>query len=241
MGEIIDDVVHPRIGQHVAVQKFGGVVEAVAEVKVSGVGEVYLIAVRHDAGARQLVGVRLEGVGLRSVKQVAGLIHQLHNKALGGHIQPVDGLLGGIGRGGGLCVQIQADQLVAAGVRDTVGRVVAGQYGRVNIFGQYAFLESDHVDHVKVTGVVRSVPAQEQHTIGIRRYDAVRRDLVNGLGLAGKVDMTVAVHIGSDGTTPAHGASLRRCEAEAQKAQDKCKEQHAGFLHNNTLLLLVVH
>ena len=173
MGEVIDVVLQHGVGQNVAVQELRGIVEVVAQVEVALVSEVDFVAIGDVALPGEAGGVGLKGAGLLHLQKPTGLVHQLDHKALGGHVQPVDGLHGGGRDGGGLGIQIQPHQVFAAGVGDEIGGVLVEQRGVVNILRQQRLLEAGQIDHVKVLDAGGGIGAEIQHPIGVRRNDAV--------------------------------------------------------------------
>ncbi len=236
VGEVVDHAVHPGVGQHVAVQELGAVVEGVAEVEVALVGEVHLVVLRQQAASGQRGHVGLKLPGLAHVHERPGLIHQLDHHALGGQVQPVDGLGRGVDRLGAHVLEQRAHEHLAVGVGDVADGVRRLHAGRMYVARHARFLVGRQVDLIEALGPVGLVLAQEHHAIGVGGEDAVGAGLVDGVAATGQVEVAASVHIGGNGAAAAHGIGLRRSEAQRRQAQREQQEKHAGFFHNYTLL-----
>ena len=97
MRQIIDVVVQAGKGEDAGIDVFLRVVAQAIHVQIAVAGEIELICIGEDAFLGDFPGERLKGLRLLDVDHSACIVNQLKDQTLGGEIQLVDGLNGGIG------------------------------------------------------------------------------------------------------------------------------------------------
>ena len=222
-GDIIQGVVQPGEGGHVGVDQAGGVVEAALQVQLRAIGQVGLVAFAGRTAAGHATVVDFKAARICHVQHRACSIHQLDDQSFRRHVQPVDGLCGGVDHLARQTVQVDAVQLGALGAGHIVGGVVVGQAGSLDIGGNQGFFKALQVDHVKILAVQEFVRAQIEHAVGVDAQDVVRRLDVDGLRPSGQVEMPLAVDVGGKGIAAGDGFALRHRKGGGEQAQ---RQQH---------------
>ena len=239
-GQVVDGIVQPGKGGHIAVDQAGAVIEKALQVQLGVVGQVDLVALAERAASGHAAAVDLKAVGILGIQHRGGTIHQLEDRTLRGHVKPVDGLRGRVDDLVRQAVQVGADQLLAIGAGHVIGRVLVSQARGHDVRGNQGFLQTLQVNRVQVLGVQEVVGAQIEHAVGVHAHHAVCRLGVDGFRLAGQVQVPFAVCVGGKGVAAGDGAALRHRKGDGEQAQREQQYEKCCSFHGPVLLMMIL-
>ena len=228
VGDVVDPAAQRRVIIDVGVDDVRGEGGGAEEIQVAAVGQIELVAVGEGAVRGNAAGERLERAGDIGTEDGSRAFHIGCHQSLGGEVQAVELLDGGVGRGRLVILQIHVAQLSAVIGGNVKQMVVVAHAGGPDVLRQRLLGKRGQVE-AQQGALAAVVHAEEDQPVGVDGPDGVGLGLVDGLAVSGNPEIAVAVHIGGERFAPhdevaAAGGALRERRA-AQQRHDRRKEQ----------------